>query len=213
MRRQIGRGVVQSLQGERPTTETSSGAPSAVRHFEVVAAYRFAAPTAYRWLSLTESQDPESDDARYPATTVEKPPWYRRTYKQIFPESGVLAKEGVSDVGTVEAGSAILHVMMEVEPASEADFNAWYNDEHLMDMLQAPGVRYARRFRALETPNGPPPTHRYLAVYEFDDEHVVDTQAYLDVCQLTPWMEKLRPHIQNSNQLYREVGEPGLAAR
>jgi len=55
-------------------------------------------------------------------------------------------------------------------------FNDWYDSIHVPDVLAVDGVVSARRFEidAIETPEVdglpalPPPTHRYLAMYELD---------------------------------------------
>jgi hypothetical protein len=48
----------------------------------------------------------------------------------------------------------------------EEAFNRWYNDEHVPQVLQFPGVVSARRYRALEGED----RYRYMAVYEVRDE-------------------------------------------
>jgi hypothetical protein len=56
-------------------------------------------------------------------------------------------------------------------------FNKWYDDDHVGDVLDVPGVVAARRYdlAPMKLPEGddlpahlPPPPHRYLAVYELD---------------------------------------------
>ncbi|WP_029116490.1 DUF4286 family protein [Mycobacterium sp. URHB0044] len=57
-------------------------------------------------------------------------------------------------------------------------FNEWYDTRHLPDVVDCPGVVAARRYdmTVFEPPVGddlptlPPPSHRYLAVYELDGE-------------------------------------------
>ena len=52
-------------------------------------------------------------------------------------------------------------------------YNTWYDDVHLGDVLQVPGVVGAKRFTLVEMPSpdgesAPVPAHRYLAVYQLD---------------------------------------------
>ena len=54
---------------------------------------------------------------------------------------------------------------MNVGPAVEADFNDWYNAEHLPQLGAVPGVLTARRFRATD----PASERRYLALYHLKD--------------------------------------------
>ena len=57
----------------------------------------------------------------------------------------------------------------------EDEFNAWYDDVHLPEVLATPGVRSAQRFQLLETEithhsELPRPTHGYLLVYEIEGD-------------------------------------------
>jgi hypothetical protein len=51
----------------------------------------------------------------------------------------------------------------------EQDFNEWYDNQHVPDVLSIPGCVSAQRFKLADTqmPNRPCP-YRYLAVYEYD---------------------------------------------
>jgi hypothetical protein len=53
-----------------------------------------------------------------------------------------------------------------IGPEREAAFNRWYNEEHVPQVLQFPGLVSARRYRALEGED----RFRYMAVYEVQDE-------------------------------------------
>ena len=48
----------------------------------------------------------------------------------------------------------------------EVAFNRWYNEEHVPQVLQFPGLVSARRYKALEGED----TYQYMAVYELKDE-------------------------------------------
>ncbi|MCU4186663.1 hypothetical protein K6U06_20025 [Acidiferrimicrobium sp. IK] len=53
----------------------------------------------------------------------------------------------------------------------ESEFEKWYEEVHLGEVLAVPGVVSAQRFKMAQGPNDelmPPPPHRYLAVYELD---------------------------------------------
>jgi hypothetical protein len=56
----------------------------------------------------------------------------------------------------------------------EDEFNTWYDTVHLPEVFATPGMRTAQRFKIREadiTHNSEmaKPTHRYLLVYEMDD--------------------------------------------
>jgi hypothetical protein len=56
-------------------------------------------------------------------------------------------------------------------PGREAEFNAWYDDTHLGDVLAVPGMIAATRYELepIER-SGPPAPAGYVAVYEFEGE-------------------------------------------
>jgi hypothetical protein len=56
----------------------------------------------------------------------------------------------------------LLLMMTDIDPANEADFNRWYEEEHLDERMRIPGFINARRFTALE--GGP----KYLALYDLE---------------------------------------------
>ena len=67
-------------------------------------------------------------------------------------------------------GQGILLVYTDlVEPKYEEEFNAWYNTEHVPELLAIPGVLEAARYVA--TKGGP----KYLAVYELASVAVLQT--------------------------------------
>ena len=78
--------------------------------------------------------------------------------------------------------SALLVVVVDVQPEHEDEFNRWYDEEHLPQKRATPGFRSARRFR------GDDVTGRYLAVYEVDDADVVTNPAYM-AQPMSEWAE------------------------
>jgi hypothetical protein len=61
-------------------------------------------------------------------------------------------------------------------PGREAEFNDWYDNEHLGDVLRVPGVTAAQRFRVAPQFTTPDMLHGYLAIYEIEGD---DPQAAL----------------------------------
>jgi len=61
-------------------------------------------------------------------------------------------------------------------PASgrEEEYNRWYTDIHLGEVVASPGFTGARRFR-LVPGDGPRPSHSYLAIYDLETDDVQDT--------------------------------------
>ncbi|UEP31190.1 MULTISPECIES: DUF4286 family protein [unclassified Burkholderia] len=76
-----------------------------------------------------------------------------------------------------------LCVWTDIDAAHEADFNAWYDREHMQERVAIPGFTHARRFRA--TDGGP---RKYLALYVTDTLDVFRGDAYRRAfTQQTAW--------------------------
>ena len=57
----------------------------------------------------------------------------------------------------------------------ENEFNEWYDNVHVHEVLAVPGLRTAQRYRLFDAeisrnPELPPPAHRYLTVYEMEGD-------------------------------------------
>lgn len=57
----------------------------------------------------------------------------------------------------------------------DEEFNDWYDNVHVRDLLAIPGFRSAHRYDLLDTainknPAMPPPAHRYLCIYEMEGD-------------------------------------------
>lgn len=53
------------------------------------------------------------------------------------------------------------------KPGREAEFNAFYDRQHVPDVLKSPGFVSCRRLRALEEP---PLAGRYVALYDIESD-------------------------------------------
>jgi hypothetical protein len=65
-------------------------------------------------------------------------------------------------------------VITDALPGREEEFNAWYDQRHLADVLRVPGFVAARRFKLAQPQSGLP--GRYLSLYEIETD---DPQAAL----------------------------------
>lgn len=77
-------------------------------------------------------------------------------------------------------GTGLLMVWTDVDPQHEAEFNRWYDEEHIHRLLQVPGFLSAGRYEALK--GGP----KYLAMYELEDHTVLRSAAFLDTVRFQP---------------------------
>lgn len=77
----------------------------------------------------------------------------------------------------------LLCIWTDVDPAHEADFNRWYDREHMQERVAIPGFQSARRFAAV----GPCP-RPYLALYYTDTLNVFRSAPYARAfANQTPW--------------------------
>ena len=64
----------------------------------------------------------------------------------------------------------VLLVFTDPVPGRTEEFNSWYREVHLPDVLGLPGFRAAQRFIAKSGLHDEQPEHQYLAIYEIDEE-------------------------------------------
>ena len=95
------------------------------------------------------------------------------------------------DAPAPSGSGALLVNAMNVAAAGEADFNRWYDEEHVPALAAVPGTLAARRFRATHTSG-----QRYLALYHLESPDVVATQAWARAVD-TPWTQRVRPFMQD----------------
>jgi hypothetical protein len=98
-----------------------------------------------------------------------------------------------------EIGKALLVVFMEPKAEVEGEFNAWYNQHHVPERVSVPGILNARRFELCEGDGA----FKYLAIYELEDESVLDGEAYLELRAKSTPMNFERPQVQRL--VYRQV--------
>jgi hypothetical protein len=70
------------------------------------------------------------------------------------------------------AGKGMLLTSMDIDPSDEADFNRWYDREHLLERVAIEGFLEARRYVAHQ---GSP---KYLSLYSTATFDVLDSPAY-----------------------------------
>ena len=88
------------------------------------------------------------------------------------------------------AGGVLLNAM-NVVPEHEAEFNDWYDNEHIPALTAVPGVLAARRYRATIEDS-----QRYVALYHLTGPEVARSDTWKTAAS-TPWTDKLRPHFRD----------------
>jgi hypothetical protein len=87
-------------------------------------------------------------------------------------------------------GTGLLMVWADVPADQEAEFNRWYNEEHVAERLAVPGFLSAARYEAVK--GGP----KHLAVYELESAAVLDSAAYKRVRDnRTAWTKRSSPEV------------------
>ncbi|MBI2871785.1 MAG: hypothetical protein HYY00_01175 [Chloroflexi bacterium] len=100
-------------------------------------------------------------------------------------------------------GTGLLMVWADVPADKEEEFNRWYNEEHIGDLLAIPGVLSAARYVAVK--GGP----KYLAYYELESPAVWDSEAFQKFRNNpSPWAKRMSPRVIGTtyiNNVYRLI--------
>ena len=90
------------------------------------------------------------------------------------------------------AGTGMLLTSMDIDPSDEADFNRWYDREHLTERVAIDGFLEARRYIADQ---GRP---KYLCLYSTATFDVLDSPAYrAALTNPTAWSKTTLPRFKN----------------
>ncbi|MEK7361217.1 MAG: hypothetical protein AAB133_03965 [Pseudomonadota bacterium] len=84
----------------------------------------------------------------------------------------------------------------DVAAEHEAEFNKWYDTEHIPQLAAVPGVLRARRFF---DPNGKP---RYVALYELADADVASSASW-NAALATDWAKRIDTLTQDSEWILK----------
>ena len=122
-------------------------------------------------------------------------PWSKRITGKIIRICRLEAEQiAPGRVAAPANAQGMLMVAMNVVPEADAEFNAWYNEEHVPALGAVPGCLSARRFKT----NGG--THKYIALYHLNAPEVQATAAWKKAVD-TPWTAKMRPHFRDMLRL------------
>jgi hypothetical protein len=90
------------------------------------------------------------------------------------------------------AGKGMLLTSMDIDAAHEAEFNRWYDREHLEERVAIDGFLEARRYVAQD---GNP---KYLSLYSTETFEVLDSPAYRTaLANQTAWSKANIARFQN----------------
>jgi hypothetical protein len=90
------------------------------------------------------------------------------------------------------AGKGMLLTSMDIDPSDDAEFNRWYDREHLEERVAIDGFLEARRYIAHQ---GSP---KYLSLYSTETFEVLDSPAYRTaLANQTDWSKANIAHFKN----------------
>jgi hypothetical protein len=129
-------------------------------------------------------------------------PWSKRVTAQVerlmrFEGEQILPGDALPPVN---AGGLLLNAM-NIAPELEAEFNEWYDKEHIPALAAVPGVLTARRFRG--TGN-----RKYVALYHLETPDVVESDAWKTARQ-SDWTSRLQPQFRDHLRLVLRRYERG----
>jgi hypothetical protein len=120
----------------------------------------------------------------------------RRALDVAAPAVAIARLDLLLDLPGASAGTpAPFHYVVETDvlPEYEADFNRWYDREHLPGLAAVPGTIRARRYR------NPEASPRYHACYDIATPTTVGNREWRAVRE-SPWSGKVRPAFRNTKR-------------
>ena len=100
-------------------------------------------------------------------------------------------------------GRGLLMVWADISEDKQEEFNRWYNEEHLAELLAIPGFLNGARYEAVR---GSP---KYLACYELENVEVMQSDAYVHHQQNpTEWSQRMSPRLIGTNfvgNVYQQI--------
>ncbi len=89
-------------------------------------------------------------------------------------------------------GTTLMIVLVDIPADKEEDFNRWYNEEHLPEILGMPGILNGARYEAVKS--GP----KHLACYELESPGVLQSDAFKNRSN-TEWAQRVSPRLIGTN--------------
>jgi hypothetical protein len=66
------------------------------------------------------------------------------------------------------SGTGIILALTNSVPGREAEFNKWYDEVHVKDLVAVPGIGAAQRYRVVAAKDLPVAPYDYLTIYRTD---------------------------------------------
>jgi hypothetical protein len=117
-------------------------------------------------------------------------PWSKRVTSRVERLMRFEGKQTLPGDRLPPDADGLLLNAMNVEPTCEAEFNEWYDKEHIPALAAVPGVLCARRFRATSA------NRKYVALYHLVSPEVQATAEWKSAAD-SEWTRRLRPHFRD----------------
>lgn len=114
-----------------------------------------------------------------------------------LPRAGAARLQSLMEIDGASVHLPATHhyvVQTDVQPQADAEFNAWYDREHMPGLAAVPGTVRAARYRNLD--DGP----RYHACYELATQNTFGSAPWLAV-RATDWSSRVRPAFVNTRRI------------
>lgn len=122
-------------------------------------------------------------------------PWSKRVTakcKRLLRFEGRQITAGNANAAAPNGAGGFLLNAMNVATEGEADFNRWYDEEHIPALASVPGTLAARRYLSTDSSG----SHKYVAIYHLKSPDVARSDAWKAAVD-TPWSAKVRPHFRD----------------
>ncbi len=122
-------------------------------------------------------------------------PWSKRVTSRVerlmrFEGEQILPGD---ELPPADAGGLLMNAM-NVAPEVEAEFNEWYDKEHIPALAAVPGVLSARRFR------GRSGNQKYVALYHLSGPDIVESAEW-KTARESDWTSRITPHFRDRLRL------------
>jgi len=90
---------------------------------------------------------------------------------------------------------------------SKKDFDDWYCEEHIPDVVAKPGISYAYRYQYIPSPGTPPRKLSFLTLYGMPDIQYMETNEFrtLEGQSPGPNLDRIFRNAEFDTRSYREV--------
>jgi hypothetical protein len=163
---------------------------------------------AVRWLGI---DNPKLSLAIYDLESLDvlKKPEYRAVSPENFSPwaKRLLARQckrvcrfNAEQIGTRKVApheaTGLLVFATNVAPEAEAEFNEWYDTEHIPRLSALPGVLMARRFKTAGAAIAGSADRQYIATYHLTSPDVCESAEWKEAA-LTPWTRRMQVHLKD----------------